>query len=103
MFSPGVGRRSRRVLGDFAVLRHEVAARRRVAAGPAEQLGRYAPVGALGVVFGSSASLGSGSRTRLATAPLLAGQNTLPQRGNAALRLRRDQAVALIVEAAEFG
>ena len=34
---------------------------------------------------------------------LLAGQNALPQRGNAALRLRRDQAVALIVEAAELG
>jgi hypothetical protein len=59
MFGPGVGRRSRRVLGDFAVLLREVAARRLVAAGPAEQLGRYAPVGALGVVFGSSASLGS--------------------------------------------
>ena len=43
------------------------------------------------------------TRTGLATSLLLAGQNALPQRGDAALRLRRDQAVALIVEAAEFG
>src|SRR5512132_1609180 len=43
------------------------------------------------------------TRPNLATSLLLAGQNALPQRGNAALRLRRDQAVALIVEAAELG
>ena len=43
------------------------------------------------------------TRTYLPKPLLLTGQNALPQRGNAALRLRRDQAVALIVEAAELG
>ena len=44
----------------------------------------------------------AGARTGLATPLRLAGQNALPQRGDASLRLRRDQAVALIVETAEL-
>ena len=44
-------RRAAGFLGDLAVLLHDVATCRLVAVEPAEQLGRHAPVGALGVVF----------------------------------------------------